>query len=213
MTVYDDLLVADFNECFQHMRHYEEAFLKRLEFGFTGMVAVIGAVAVLIEHFKATAFTLSASGMLLAISGAAGGLLVSSLARNRVYFAFVTRYVNEIRALYLKKHPEGLANKSGMYSDHRFPKIFDPGSSQSIDIYFLALCVALLVTGAATCLELSYRIQHGGGLGIHWTRAIFTFLTLALFQMLAVIFYWHRKEKKLTAHGAVHGKSEPKGEK
>jgi len=213
MTIYDDLLIADFNECFQQMRHYEEAFLNRLEFGFGGLVAVIGATAFLIEHFKATSFALATSGLLLAVSGGMGGLLVFSLARNRVYFAFVARYVNEIRALYLSKHPEGLANKSGMYSDHRFPKIFDPGSSQSIDIYFLALCVSLLVSGAVTSLDLSHRIQNGTGLRIDWTMATCTFLGSAVIQVLTVIVYWHRKEQRKTAHAAVHGKPELKSEK
>lgn len=213
MTIFDDLLVADFSECFQQMRHYEEGFLKRLEFGFGGMLAVISATAFLIEHFSATPFTLAASGLLLAVSAGVGGLLVSSLARNRVYFAFVARYVNEIRALYLSKHPEGLTNKSGMYSDHRLPKIFDPGSSQSIDIYFLALCVSLLVSGAVTSFDQWRRIQHGAGLQIDWSISVGTFLGAAAIQIFTVVVYWRRKEAKLTAHGAVHGKVEPKNSK
>jgi hypothetical protein len=213
MTVYDDLLVADFHDCFEQMRHYEEGFLKRLEFGFGGMLAVIGAAAFLIEHFKATAFTLGAVGLLLVVSGGVGCLLVFSLARNRVYFAFVARYVNEIRALYLSKHPEGLTNKSGMYSDHRYPKIFDPGSSQSIDIYFLAVCVSLLLGGAVTSLDLSYRVQIGTGLHINWAVAACTILGAAIAQLSLVIIYWRRKEQKKTAHGAVHGKPELKSNK
>ncbi len=206
MTTYDDLLVADFNQCFEQMRHYEEGFLKRLEFGFGGMVAVIGAIAFLIEHFHATAFTLATSGLLLAVASGVGSLLVVGLARNRVYFAFVARYVNELRSLYLSKHPEGLANKSGMYTDHRYPKIFDPGSSQSIDIYFLALCVSVLVSGAVTSFRLWHGVQNGTGLHIDWTTAVCTLVGSTLVQILAVILYWRRKERRKTAHGAVHGK-------
>lgn len=207
MSIYDDLLVADFSGCFEQMRHYEEAFLTRLDFGFGGIVAVTGATAFLIEHFKATASILVLSGFLLVVSSLAGMLLVWSLARNRVYFAFVARYVNEIRVLYMAHHPGNLKNKSGMYSDYRFPKIFAPGSSQSIDIYFLALCVSLLVCGAATVFDLAYRLTAGAGLSINLGLAILTFLVSLASQVCIVIVYWYRKEHK-TADAAVHGKTE-----
>lgn len=209
MTIYDDLLVSDFSECFEQMRHYEEAFLKRLDFGFGAIVAVIGATAFLIEHFKATPFILVLSGLLLAVSSIAGILLVWSLARNRVYFAFVARYVNEIRALYISHHPGGLANKSGIYSDHSFPKIFAPGSSQSIDIYFLAMCVALLVSGAATSLDLACRVRTGIGFRISWPIVILTFIGALGAQVALTIAYWYRKERRKNADGAVHGKVGP----
>jgi hypothetical protein len=213
MSLHDDLLVADFSECFEQMRHYEEAFLKRLDFGFGGIVAVIGATAVLIEHFKATPFILILSGLLLVVSSIAGILLVWSLARNRVYFAFVARYVNEIRALYISHHPGGLTNKSGIYSDHSFPKIFDPGSSQSIDIYFFALCVSLLVSGAVTSLDLAYRVRAGIGLCISWPIATLIFFGAFVAQLSLTIAYWYRKEQKKNADVAIHGKTGPDADK
>jgi hypothetical protein len=213
MTIHDDLLVADFSESFEQMRHYEDAFLKRLDFGFGAIVAVIGATAFLIEHFKATPFILFLSGMLLSVSSIAGILLVWSLARNRVYFAFVARYVNEIRALYISHHPGGLENKSGMYSDHSFPKIFAPGSSQSIDIYFLAMCVALLVSGAATSLDLACRERAGKGFSINWRIVILTFIGSFGTQVALTIVYWYRKERRKNADSAVHGKAVPGTEK
>ena len=55
------------------------------------VLVIIGATAFLIEHFKATVTILVLSGFLLVVSSFAGMLLVWSLARNRVYFAFVGR--------------------------------------------------------------------------------------------------------------------------
>ena len=94
-----------------------------------------------------------------------------------------------------------------MYSDHRLPKVFAPGSSQSIDIYFLALCVSLLVCGAVTVFDLAHRLSAGAGLSINWGLATLTFLASLATQVLLIIVYWYRKEKK-NADAAVHGKAE-----
>jgi hypothetical protein len=209
MTIYDDLLVSDFTQCFEQMRHHEESFLKRLDFGFGGIVVVIGGCAFLIEHFHATPFILSLSALLLSISSGAGAILVFSLARNRVYFAFVARYVNEIRNLYLSQHAGGLENHSGMYSDCRYPKIFSPGSTQTIDIYFLALSISILLGGAVTCANASHRLTAGIGPAVDWTAAVLTFVGAFVGQVLLVIAYWYSAERQSDADGAVHGERRP----
>jgi hypothetical protein len=209
MTIYDDLLVADFNECFEQMRHYDAAFMKRLDFGFTGIITVIGATAFLIEHFTATRFILSLSGLLLGVSSLAGIMLVWSLARNRVYFATVARYVNEIRALYLSHHPGGVTNKSGIYSDYNSPKIFSPASSQSIDIYFLAICVSVLISGAVTSLNLAYRMVSQQNQLISWRLAVLVFVGSFVVLVLSTAAYWYIEERKKRSLLVVNDKSKP----
>jgi hypothetical protein len=213
MSVYDDLLVADFSECFEQMRHYQEGFLKRLDFGFGGIVAVIAATAVLIEHFRGTALILALSGLLLLVSTFAGALLVVSLARNRVYFAFVARYVNEIRALYLSKAPGGIENKTGIYVDHTLPKMFDIASSQTIDIVFLSICVSILASGSVTCLDLSHKVRAGIEPAIRWPAAFSAFGIAFLAQLAFVMRYWGLAESSSNAHKALHERKQPRVEK
>jgi hypothetical protein len=47
MSVFQELFVADFQQCFEQMRHYDETFHRTLQFGFGGVVAVIAASAAL----------------------------------------------------------------------------------------------------------------------------------------------------------------------
>lgn len=206
MTVYENLLAADFQQCFEQMRHYDETFHRTLQFGFGGVVAVIVASAALVEQYGLTQLITTTVGLMLLVSSVAGFLLVVSLARNRVYFAFVGRYVNEVRALYLAQSPGGISNKAGIYTDPGFPRIFNPFSSHSIQLYFLSSCNSFLFTCGVVALFVSRALATSGSPAVNWEVGLLFFTLSLLVQIGWVVLYWCHKERKRTADSAVFGK-------
>ncbi len=205
MSLEEDLLTADFGQCFEQMRHYDEAFRRTLEFVFGGFVAVLaGSLALLFEHGVTEKVTLSL-GVLLTVAAVAGMVLVMYLARNRVYFAFVARYVNELRGLYLKKSPGGVKNEAGMYRDPTKPRIFDPGSVHSVSLYLLSSCNSVVLAMAAAAILASRTLAAGQAPYIPWGYSTLTFAIAFVAHLIVLVLYWSLKEKKKTAAGAVFG--------
>ncbi len=204
MSVHEDLLVADFQQCFEQMRHYDDAFQHILQFAFGGILVVIGACAALLEQYGLTELTRSAAGLLFAIASGAGFFLLMSLARNRVYFAFVARYVNELRGVYLAQAPGSATNKTGMYVDHRSPRIFNPASSHSFQLYFLSSCNAVLFAAAVTVVWTNLPPGEAGATStINWVALFISFFLSLLLQVGWVLRYWSHAEKRKTADAAV----------
>ena len=206
MGVHEDLLVADFEQCFEQMRHYDETFRRTLEFDVGGVVAVIAASAALLGQYGPSYLVITSVGLLLVVSSLAGFLLVVSLARNRVYFAFVGRYVNEVRTLYLSHSPGGVSNKAGIYADYKFPSIFNPVSSHAIQLYFLSSCNSFLLTGSGAALFASRAIAMGKSLAVGWGLLLGAFVVFLLLQVGWILLYWYLKERQKTADTAVFRK-------
>src|SRR2546426_874593 len=139
-SLFDNLLATDFGQCFEQMRYYDESFRKTLEFSFGGVASTIAASAAFLGQYGMTSATTQFVGLLLLVASFASLLLVFFMARNRVYFAIVARFVNEIRKLYLDRSPGGFGNKSRIYDSHKLPRIFDPGSTQTFQLLFLSVC-------------------------------------------------------------------------
>ena len=208
MPLAEDLMVADFEQCFEQMRHYDQSYRHSFEFGFAGMLAVIAASGTLIQQYGFTPIVLTTVGILLLASSVVGFLFfVVSLARNRVYFAFVARYVNEFRALYLKEAPGGVGNRAGMYTDPRYPRIFGPGSSHSVQVWLLCLCNAALLAVAVNALLAAPAATPS----ISWWAGLIVFLISLPGQVVWVLIYWSRKERQRTADSAVFGKEREHG--
>jgi hypothetical protein len=132
-------LEADFNQCFQQMRHYDCLNYEIIKFMASAYVALIGAGIGLYEFgiTKGQDYTLVIL-ITFAIAFLLGLFMYMSLIRNRVYYVHVTRYVNEIRKTFLDKKPLGFENKSKMYTNCQQPPFFNWRSSQAYIIYVTA---------------------------------------------------------------------------
>jgi MFS family permease len=194
-SVFDQLLVADFNQCFLQLREHDHAFGRLIQFGFLIVVTIGGAAGSLIARYgrKEAAFTLI--GVLLGLACITIFTLIMMAARERVYFTFVCRFINEIRACYLTQMPAGMTNRTGFYTDHTAPKVADAASTHMLQIYLLAFFNAILFSGALSILPMV-------GMGIArrvlllnlWTNLFAGVMFLAV-QILGVRHYWKSKEE------------------
>ena len=130
------LLEADFNQCFQQMRHYDCMMYEVIKFMASAYIALIGAGIGVYEFgvTKGQDYTLVVL-VTFSIAFLLGLFMYMSLIRNRVYYVHVTRYVNEIRKLILDKKPLGFENKSKMYTNYQQPPFFNWRSSQAYIMY------------------------------------------------------------------------------
>ena len=154
-------LSRDFTQCFAQLRHYDSQIWAICRFAFTAYVAIVGAVIGLYQYSIDRSIDLIPVAMcILSIGIALGFMIYGLIIRNRVYYVFVCRYINEHRGFFLNTQPLGFTNSSGMYVNSRQPPYFNWRSWQS----FLAYITALLNAGLTALLVLYAlaRISHTG---------------------------------------------------
>jgi len=141
-------LERDFNQCFQQMRHYDSQIWEICKFIFGAYTVLLGATIGIIKFsYKNTSTDLSPVAIVIIIVGFLIGVFMYCLTiRNRVYFVFVTRYINEHRRLFLSTQPLGFLNESGLYTNPNQPPFFDWKSSQMWLAYLIALLNSILIT-------------------------------------------------------------------
>jgi hypothetical protein len=198
MGVFENLLQSDFQQCFEQMRHYDDAFQGALQFAYTGVVAVAGASGTLLQIWHVNPLNLATVSLVLLFSSLAGIVILMLLAKNRVYFARVARYVNEIRHLYLQKDPAGIANKAGMFDDVTFPPILDFGSTQTFQIYLVsAFDSFLFACGIIALVGWRVAANHGEA-SIKWSWGIWGFAVSMVVELGSIFVYWYLKESETT---------------
>jgi hypothetical protein len=139
-------LDRDFNQCFQQMRYYDTQIFEICKFALTAYTAVIGAALAIYKYgidksidYKAPAVGILSAGLLL------GLCMTALLVRNRAYFVFVTRYINEHRGFYLARKPLGFENRTQMYTNPDLPPFFNWRSSQTLLLVVLSGLNSFLV--------------------------------------------------------------------
>ena len=195
-SVFENLLQSDFEQCFEQMRHYDDAFQNALQFAYTGVVAVAGASGTLLQIWHTTPLNLATVSFVLLFSWLAGVVVVMSLAKNRVYFAKVARYVNEIRKLYLDKSTSGIANEAGMYTDVRFPPILHWGSTQTLQVFLASAFDSFLFASGVVALIAFRNVENGVEASANWSWGIWGFVAFLAVELGSVFAYWHIEESK-----------------
>lgn len=190
----EDFLKNDFNQCFAQVRHYDSQMVQIFKYLATFYTTIAGIAIGLYQFSIEKNIDLNTA----LISGLSVALLFGLcmyflIVRNRVYFVFCMRYINEQRALFLSTKPFGFKNKSKIYDDYTKPKFFNLLSSQIWWLYIIAILNSALI---GVILLISKQSLS--------TTLIFS-LILFLFQLLSGIIYLKSRENK-SASVAVFGK-------
>jgi hypothetical protein len=195
-TSYPSLLVADFEQSYEQLRHYEEAMRKTHDTSIAGCIALITATATLISRFGPTKELIGFVTLVFALGAVALALMVMSYGQMRLYFVRVARFLNECRAEYLKEAACPVRNISGMYVDCTLPRLFDPFSSQTFHLYVLSTYFGAI--SACAFASLDWWLQSGSSspqLSIALSTVVF--VCCSILMSCAVLRYWHHKERNL----------------
>jgi hypothetical protein len=193
--VFEQLLVADFNQCFQHIRYYEEWFRRLIEFNIGLTFAVLAAYAAVIGRYGRTGLALTIGSLLCGCAAVGGVFVITALSRTRVHLALVCRFVNEIRSAYVAIAPAGFKNTTGMWTDYSRPHNYDPDSTHVIGIYFVALLNAVLFATCVVTMPAALLMMEVRSVAVFSVKyaAPTGFLFLAL-QIIMVRVYWWKHE-------------------
>jgi hypothetical protein len=196
-TVFENLLQSDFEQCFEQMRHYDDVFQNSLQFVYTGVVAVAGASGTLFSIWGTKTSNLATLSFILLFSWVAGIVVVMELAKNRVYFARVARYVNEIRDVYLDKKPAGVTNKAKMFTDPTFPHVLDLGSTQIFQVGLASVFDSLLFGFTVVALFAFRNVAHDREASPDWSSGIWACVAFLVVEFGLVIVYWLVQESNM----------------
>jgi hypothetical protein len=191
-----DIVVSDFEQCFEQMRHYDDSFQNTLQFAYTGTVAVARVSGTLLQSYHYTQLNLTILSVILGLSWLAGIILVMSLAKNRVYFVMVARRVNELRNVCFDEDSPYRENKAKIYTDPTRPRIADFGSTQffqvcltsAFDSFFFASTVVALIA-------LQMVVNHTAPI-VDWSLGFRGFAVSLVAQLGLIALFWNRKEHK-----------------
>ena len=174
-----EFLRADFSECFQQMRHVDGQIINLCKFAFVAYSGVTASALGLYKLGIEKSVDLRGAASIIVGIGLIVGLFLFWLAmRNRVYFIRVTRYINEVRALFLKYKPMGFENKTGMYTNWQKPAFYNWTSSQLWFCYMVAFLNAVLL-GALLYMNVGYTLR--------WNIFIIIFCSMLLLCMQVTV--------------------------
>ena len=186
-------LENDFNQCFAQVRYYDTQIVDLFKYLATFYTTAAG-IAIGLYQFSIEKNLDIAAGLIIGLSVAFifGVCMFFLIVRNRIYFVFCMRYINEHRRFFLSAKPLGFENKSRMYTDHQKPPFFNILSSQSLWLYVVAILNAALF-----------------GIILYIAKASFGSITIAcaiviLGQLAGGIVYLISRENK-SASAAVFG--------
>ena len=190
----ETFLMHDFDQCFQQMRHYDNQIVgitKFISTVYTSLIALgVGLYKYGIDQNIDWSFPVS----VCLIGAMAFGIFMLMLTvRNRVYFVHVTRYINEIRCVFINLDSSVFKNISGMYTNLSQPPFFNWLSSQSFFLYLISSINSGLVGTVAYINESCI------------TGSIILGIVGLILQLLISIIYLKTREGK-SASKSVFGK-------
>lgn len=187
-------LENDFNQCFEQVRYYDTQIVDIFKFLAT-FYTTVASIAIGLYQLSIEKNLALTPGLISGLSVAFlfGVCMFFLIVRNRVYFVFCMRYVNEQRGFFLSCKPVGFGNNSKMYTDYKKPPFFNVLSSQSWWLYVVGLLNSALLGVILYIAKMSCGI-------ITITCAI-----VLLGQLISGIAYLKSRENKSAAE-AVFGK-------
>lgn len=187
-------LQSDFNQCFDQVRYYDAQIVDVFKFLAIFYTTIAGIAVSLYQYSVDKGINIKAaliSGLIVAFLF--GLCMFFLIVRNRIYFVFGMRYINEQRGLFLSVKPLGFENKSKMYINYKKPPFFNALSSQSWWLYIVGILNSAL-------LAVILYVANKGALNI----VIWCFVVCML-QLVSGIAYLKSRENK-SASAAIFGK-------
>ncbi len=182
-------LQNDFNQCFNHMRHYDDQIVGIFKFLATFYTTILGLGSGLYQFFKKESINLTYPLIIgLTVGFIFGGIMYYFILRNHFYFVHCTRYINEQRHSFLSFNPLGFQNETRMYTDKDKPEYFNWLSSHSCLMYSIALLNSFFL----------FLILYLLTANQYWS--IISPILLFILHLLFAINYFKYKETKLNSN-------------
>ncbi len=145
-------LLEEFNQCFAHMRHYDNIKLSLIKFIFS-FYSVIATLSFTLERYFYYEHNTKSVDMFLGIIFVStffmGFVIIIMLIQNRKYFIRVARQVNSIRGTFLGMANEvGLTFENFLDADASKPVALNIRSTHLLLIYILCMANSVFLSFA-----------------------------------------------------------------
>lgn len=197
-----DFLLSEYEQCFEHMRHYDSISNSIITFSLTGYIAVFTGLYSIYqinspEHYKYLFIIFLSLATLLA-----GFLFLMVFVRTKLYYTVVARQVNSLRRYFLENSELDFILYNKCYMDSDKPDYYSALSTYSLYLYLVCILNSSLFEVAVVVYYLKI-LQQNIDKTIFW-GSIFTILVF-VFQLIISIVYLNKRDKK-SADIAVFGK-------
>lgn len=186
-----EFLLAEYEQSFQHLRHYDSTQNTIMTFSITGYAAIFAAAYAFYQYDSQSIAKFLFISLILLLSAIAGILVLSLFSRNRLYYTIVTKQVNSIRNYFLNNSELDFLTFNKSYLNPEKPLNFNPISTYSMYIYLVCILNSSLLGSGIYIFthfvfgkNYTFSLYSGLGLG-------FVILVLQLFM---VIKYLKRKD-------------------
>lgn len=160
-------LLEEYGQCFEQLRHYDNARLSVTKFAFS-FYSAIATVAFAAHRFlyydERIHGTDLVIGFLSLFAFLVGLILLSMLTRNRQYFVIIGRQINRIRSACLSEEAQDSQFKNILPTDPNIPRAFNLRSTHLLSILLIclinsvALCFAVVFLSSYFDLRLAWVI-------------------------------------------------------
>lgn len=137
-------LIAEYNQSFEQMRHYNKMQSNLISFSLSGYMAILSLACAIYEFVKSYDFKIRILSLLLIISSFMGGFLLLLFIRNRLYYVIVARQINSLRNYFLNNSKLNYIDYNKLYLSPDNPKNYNIWSTDSIFIYSISFINSLL---------------------------------------------------------------------
>lgn len=187
-----EFLTAEYTECFNQMRHYEEVADSYLKFTFGGYPVIVGGISALYAILDVDYRNLVVSALLF-LTFFAGFAVLNLLLTNRSYYVVVARQINAIRYYFLKNADRiDFLKYNKCYLDAGKPVAYNPTSTSTRLFDIISILNALVGAGFLHFLLLHYNVKSN----IIWVCCGILVVALLIAQRIWGINYLKRKDRE-----------------
>ena len=185
-------LISEYEQCFEHMRHYDGIEISFIKFALTGYVALGSAMFALFKYMEGATYRDIVIGGILLSALCVGLVILTLMLRNRVYFVVVARQVNSLRNYFLNNMERDFIKYNKCYIDPYFPRAFSPFSTYTLLFTIVALLNGAL-GGLGSYLVITYAKAAEGG--VSWVIGLVIAIALVLAQLVAAFCYLRKHDR------------------
>lgn len=143
-----EFLLVEYQECFNHMRHYDSIEVDFVKFSFSGYITLIAGSFALFQYLQENSYRSLYVGIILLLGFVGGLLLLGFVVRNRAYYVIVTKQVNSIRRYFLENSEIDFVKYNKCYLDSTKPRNFNPKSTHIFLMYLIIIFNNAILSGA-----------------------------------------------------------------
>lgn len=191
-----NFLLCEFNQSFQHLRHYDQIQNLIISLSLSWYTAIFTLAYIIYNYKTDSDIKYKFLVTLFIIAFFAGIIVLLLFVRNRLYYTIIAQQVNTIRNYFLNNSELNFVKYNKSYINPNKPKNFHLWSTDSMYICIVALINSILA-GIGFLIYFYFILETG-------SIRVLLIITITIFlAQLYFVYIFFRKRDGLLAHGAI----------